>query len=333
MRSNKQNGLEPIKVTVICITYNHAPYIKKTLDSFLMQKTNFRFKVIVRDDASNDGTADIVKEYEKKYPDVIKGIYQKENKYQKGIRIDNYIFPHIEGEYIASCEGDDYWTNENMLQHEFDFLNNNKDYVAVGGVTRYFDDDGKEILSPRPKKRFLDKELTKFEYYTNNNVVATSTIMYRKQIISDKRYIKAKAISTKIGDILLCSSLFECGKVFILGEYYQYHRIQTRKSASNFNSIYSYKNKYYYSIVAINSIYNNICHETIIKAKIRRHTALFFCYCILNFRIGDFFECYSYLEQNLREPILKILVLEIPKIIFDKVKDYLYCRSVIQDNL
>jgi len=71
-------------VSICCITYNHEKYIGDAIESFLMQETDFPFEIIIHDDASTDATADIVREYEKKYPDVIKPIYQTENQYSKG---------------------------------------------------------------------------------------------------------------------------------------------------------------------------------------------------------------------------------------------------------
>ena len=73
-----------ILVSISCITYNHAPYIRQCLDGFLMQQTNFDFEVLIHDDCSTDGTTEIIKEYELMYPDIIKPIYEKENQYQQG---------------------------------------------------------------------------------------------------------------------------------------------------------------------------------------------------------------------------------------------------------
>ena len=67
---------EEIIVSISCVTYNHAPYIRECLDGFMMQKTNFAFEVLIHDDASTDGTADIIREYEAKYPSIIKPIYE-----------------------------------------------------------------------------------------------------------------------------------------------------------------------------------------------------------------------------------------------------------------
>ena len=74
---------QDIKVTIRCITYNQKDYIRQCLDGFVMQRTNFRFEAIVHDDASTDGTAEIVREYAEKYPDIVKPIFETENQYSK----------------------------------------------------------------------------------------------------------------------------------------------------------------------------------------------------------------------------------------------------------
>ncbi|MBQ6204740.1 MAG: glycosyltransferase [Prevotella sp.] len=113
-----------IVVSIQCLTYNHAPYIRQCLDGFVMQKTSFYFEAIVHDDASTDGTQDIIREYEKKYPNIIKPIYQKENQYSKSKHgnITNLISSKCKGKYIAICEGDDYWTDPYKLQKQVDYL-------------------------------------------------------------------------------------------------------------------------------------------------------------------------------------------------------------------
>lgn len=120
--------MENIEVTVYCLVYNHGKFLRDALEGFVSQKTNFRYKVIVHDDASTDNSAEIIREYEEKYPDIIKAIYQTENQYSKGVKIvPAYIYPHVEGRYIAICEGDDFWTDENKLQKQYDALENNKE--------------------------------------------------------------------------------------------------------------------------------------------------------------------------------------------------------------
>lgn len=128
--TSKDVDNNPIVVSISCITYNHAPFIRQCLDGFLMQQTNFAFEVLIHDDASTDGTTEIIKEYEARYPDVIKPIYEEENQWVKGRRGSAvFNFPRARGKYIALCEGDDYWTDPLKLQKQVDFLEKNPDYV------------------------------------------------------------------------------------------------------------------------------------------------------------------------------------------------------------
>jgi glycosyltransferase involved in cell wall biosynthesis len=114
---------ESLMVSICCITYNHEKYISNTLKGFLMQKTNFKYEILIHDDASIDNTAKIISEYEDKYPEIIKPIYQTENQYSKNIKISiNYNFPRAKGKYIAICEGDDYWIDPLKLQKQVDYI-------------------------------------------------------------------------------------------------------------------------------------------------------------------------------------------------------------------
>lgn len=123
MNKNMVNKSEGIVVSIICNTYNQEDYIAEAIESFLMQKTTFKFEVLIHDDASTDNTAYIIQKYEKIYPEIIKPIYQKENQYSKGIPITiNYQYPRIKGDYVAYCEGDDYWTDEYKLQKQVEAL-------------------------------------------------------------------------------------------------------------------------------------------------------------------------------------------------------------------
>lgn len=318
-------------VSIICLVYNHEPYIRKTIESFLMQKTDFDYEIIIHDDASTDRSLEIINEYKNKYPDKIVVISQKENKYQKGINITStFIYPIIKGKYISCCEGDDYWTDCNMLQEQADFLESHSDYVAIGGITRFYNDENEEVLESKPRKKYYNREIKKAEHYKDKLAsIGTATLMYRSEIKNNVNYLNARKESPRIGDTLLSSILFEQGKVFVVGKTYQHHRIQTRKNASNFNSLYSYKEKYIYAINAVNAIYRNICHEKIVANKIRRHTALFFCFCLLKFELGTYFECRNKLIKEIKEPTIFILIREIPLIVFEKIKNERYKQKKV----
>ena len=109
-----------VMVSIICNVYNHEKYVREALESFVMQKTDFAYEVLVHDDASTDHSADIIREYEKQYPDIMKPIYQTVNQYSKCSITRTYQVPRAKGKYIAFCEGDDFWNDPYKLQKQFD---------------------------------------------------------------------------------------------------------------------------------------------------------------------------------------------------------------------
>lgn len=122
----------PVMVSIECCVYNHEPYLRKCLDGFVMQKTNFPFEAIVHDDASTDGSAAIILEYAEKYPNIIKPIIETENQYSKGHGIlRKFLDTLLKGKYIAWCEGDDYWVDPLKLQKQVDFMEEHPDYGLI----------------------------------------------------------------------------------------------------------------------------------------------------------------------------------------------------------
>jgi glycosyltransferase involved in cell wall biosynthesis len=118
---------ENTKVTVLVATFNHESYVRQCLDSVLMQRIPFRVQVLVHDDASTDRTADIVRQYEKEFPGLIKAVCQETNQYSRGRYADEFLLPLSRGEYIAICEGDDYWTDEYKLVKQVEALDANRE--------------------------------------------------------------------------------------------------------------------------------------------------------------------------------------------------------------
>lgn len=118
-------------VTITCVAYNEAEFIRKTLEGFVMQKTNFPFVALVHDDVSSDGTAQIILEYAKKYPDIIVPIIEKENLFsQKKLEstMNEYI-AETGCKYVAICEGDDWWIDPLKLQKQVDYMESHTDCV------------------------------------------------------------------------------------------------------------------------------------------------------------------------------------------------------------
>lgn len=107
-------------VSVTCVAFNHEKYIQTTLDSFLMQDTSFPFEILINDDVSTDSTVEILKEYQRKFPNIVKPVFQTENQYSQGVNTMAILFPYITGKYVAFCDGDDYWIDEKKLQIQVD---------------------------------------------------------------------------------------------------------------------------------------------------------------------------------------------------------------------
>lgn len=174
-----------IMVSVLCATYNQEKYIGQALESFIKQKTNFKFEIIVNDDCSTDNTANVIREYADKYPDLIKPIYQKENQYSKGIDFFVHIlFPRANGKYFAICEGDDYWIDEYKLQKQFDYLENHSDYSFCVHNAIKVNLDCKKVGEVFPVKE--NSELTCEDFILGNGgYIATNSIFSRTKYIKE----------------------------------------------------------------------------------------------------------------------------------------------------
>lgn len=140
---------EPILVAIQCFVYNHEPYLRECLDGFVMQKTNFRFVAIVHDDCSTDSSAAIIREYEEKYPEIIKPIYETENQYSKHdgslTRIMDEAVDATGTKYLACCEGDDYWIDPYKLQKQVDFLESHSEIGLCYTDYNMYDENSKSL--------------------------------------------------------------------------------------------------------------------------------------------------------------------------------------------
>lgn len=192
-----KNTEKPL-VSVRCITYNHEPYIAQAIDGFLMQKTDFPFEVIIHDDASTDKTADIIREYERKYPLIIKPIYQTENQYSKrNGSIAKAIDPKLKGKYIAFCEGDDYWIDPNKLQMQVDFLERNPEYGMCYTKCFYYYQEKKYFDKNKRGGNYED-----FEHIFQDYKVPLASVLIRNQLYLE--YLDFKNIHGKywiVGDL------------------------------------------------------------------------------------------------------------------------------------
>lgn len=177
--------MSDILVSIGVITYNQKAYIRECLDSILSQNVNFKYEILINDDCSTDGTAEIIKEYEQKYPEIIKPLYQTQNQYSlgKGI-LRNFILPRISGKYFALCEGDDYWTDSNKLQKQVDFLESHSDYsICFHPVKLIYEDNPNKTYVYPSKKTF--KQNLDFERLLKWNFIQTNSVVYRWRFVNE----------------------------------------------------------------------------------------------------------------------------------------------------
>lgn len=194
------------KVVIHCSTYNHEKYIEDALKGFIMQKTNFPFCAIVVDDCSTDGTADIVRKYAAKYPDIIKPICLGYNHMQHGLSRNPYFERwHEAAEYMAQCEGDDYWIDSLKLKKQVDFLDVNFDYSMCFHNAEIYN-----LCNSKLKFKIVENRDYSLKELYDDWIVPTASVIYRKGcesgvIKGDDRIIN--------GDINLIMALSSNGRV------------------------------------------------------------------------------------------------------------------------
>lgn len=179
--------MENIVVSIICNTYNHEKYIREALESFVMQKTDFAFEVLIHDDASTDNTADIIREYEAKYPELIKPIYQAENQYSQNIPIGaKYQVPRIKGKYVALCEGDDYWTDPYKLQKQVNALEAHPEVdICAHAAAKVLAGTGEVVAVIAPPYANMEVIPVEQVILGGGGFVVTNSLMYRTELYRD----------------------------------------------------------------------------------------------------------------------------------------------------
>jgi len=235
---NWKGNLSNPKVSICCITFMHENYILQALDSFLMQETSFPFEIIVRDDGSSDKTAEIIRQYQKKYSKIIKPILEPENTYSKGIRATPAVFKKAIGEYIALCEGDDYWTDKDKLQIQVNFLDNNKEYNgSFHDSLNMYDDESKNDL--RIGNRDIDEDVDTASLIYENNI-ATASLIFRNNLGELPKYYQ----ETKKGDYAVAIRVSEFGKLKYIPKIMSVYRIHE-------GGIWSLKKKEFHELEAL----------------------------------------------------------------------------------
>jgi glycosyltransferase involved in cell wall biosynthesis len=223
-------GTVPL-VSVFCITYNHVNFIRDAIEGFLMQETTFPVEIFIHDDASTDGTADIVREYAEKYPKLFWTVLQTENQWSKG-NVNLYFAKWLQeqrGEFIALCEGDDSWIAKEKLQKQVEILE--KD----ANVSLVFHNAWVKHEESRRDRFFnagIDKETFSLgDVIERGWIATTASVVYRKsiEIIEDLMKISYG------GDIVILVSAAKAGGLVFIDKVWSVYIIHEGGQAERFN--------------------------------------------------------------------------------------------------
>ncbi|MBQ6419125.1 MAG: glycosyltransferase [Synergistaceae bacterium] len=170
-------------VSIFCSTHNQRKYIRTCLDSLVNQKTSFKYEIIVKDDASTDGQQEIIKQYAENYPDKIMPLLLETNHFELGLDhvVAEKFLKISRGKYIAICEGDDFWTDENKLQIQVDFMETHPECSLCGHAAYYANEDG----TLRHDKYFRHIDESRYlstEELIEKWMLATNSVMFRKSV-------------------------------------------------------------------------------------------------------------------------------------------------------
>jgi glycosyltransferase involved in cell wall biosynthesis len=277
--------MEKTVVSICCQTYNHVNYIEQCLEGFLMQKTDFKFEILLRDDASTDGTTDIVKKYVNKYPEIIKPLIYKENQFQKGISPFKDNVKRAIGKYIAICEGDDYWTDTLKLQKQVDLMEKYQEASMCVALNEQHYVNG-EI---RKDKSFNGKNFPLVYFADLSQYFHTSTYLIQKSLLD---ILMDKYVHLFLGDTSLRYLLIVKGPFVVLNDFVSVYRINGQGVWTSLSE--EKKNLAHYNLYA--ALYKgHKCNHAkhYIKSKCIFALKLFIFY----FRKGSIFNAISYLYK------------------------------------
>ncbi|WP_439556992.1 glycosyltransferase family 2 protein [Dyadobacter sp.] len=229
-----------MKVSVCVPTYNHEKYIAQMLEGAFMQKTDFEFEIVIGDDASTDSTQAIIREYDQKMPGIIRAFLHSENQGPSEPREfagRNNVLQLVKacrGEYVAMCEGDDYWTDPLKLQKQVDFLDNNPDFsVCHHNMRVVYEDGSPEHLFNKPDQKLVSgiEDILEDKWF-----FATASWLYRNPFLDqDFAEWHAKAAA---GDWALMIQLAARGKISYLPDVMGVYR----KHSAGLSNVHAHTN-------------------------------------------------------------------------------------------
>jgi glycosyltransferase involved in cell wall biosynthesis len=249
-----------MKVSICCITYNHQKYIEKAIVSFLEQQCSFELEIIISDDCSTDKTKSIVLEYSKKYSNIHFSAHAK----NIGM-MNNFVFAlkQCSGEFIALCEGDDYWTDPYKLQKQVDFLDRNTEAVLIHGPVRIV----KENIETDIVKGLRHSNESNILTLAKGNYIHTPTVLFRN-VLSE---FPGNFVKTPLGDYYLFMLLARYGKLAYSNEVMSVYRIHATSIWSSKTTEYRISNSLKAAKILLSGVEFSEEVIAVLKLQIRKY--------------------------------------------------------------
>ena len=322
-------------VSICCVTYNHEKYIAEAIESFLMQETNFPFEILIADDCSPDETADIIRTYANKFPNIIKANLRIKN--IGGKANFNSNLKRAKSKYIALCEGDDYWTDKEKLQFQISKMKEHNDCQISFHPAKILRN---RIVSDEVTARHLEND-TVFDVKEiikgDGGFCPTASIIFKKEVLENPPYFFKDA---PVGDYFLqVLGSIDAGALYIdrtMSIYRIHPKSVWTSTARDYKALKLFISKMSKSLDEMNKYYNGQYNKEIefIKSSItfRSLNKDFFH---INERI-DLYDTYklhlsaeqlSEIQQRLISDQTK-MINEQKKIIDDKEKS---CKKLLSD--
>lgn len=226
-----------IILSIYVATYNHESYISRALDSILMQKTEYRYEVLIGEDFSPDGTRKILKEYEDKYPGKFQVFYRNRNMNQEVPNNAEDLISRCKGKYIIALEGDDYWTDTQKINRQIKFLESHPDYLAVAHRCTVVDENS--CMAKECYPECTEKEY-RLKYFASEIMPGQlTTVMYRNVYRDEKIDTSLLNQGLMPWDRLLYFTLASNGKIYCMQKKMSAYRHVTNAGTS-FSANYKY---------------------------------------------------------------------------------------------
>ncbi len=237
-----------VKVSVAVITYNMEKYLCTLLDSILKQKVNFEYEIVIDDDCSPDDSRKIIKEYQQKYPNIIKPSFRDKN--VGGSRNMYGVMQQCTGEYIAILEGDDFWEDEHKLQYQVDFMESHPEYIGMT-CNSWCEHDENATYTHLMRRRESSKVFS-FDDFMNRHFndrlpTSTDTWMFRNifKLYPNEDFSLFYEAHNMIWDQPLILILYGKGNIYADPKVVSHHRSVTKKDGTNYQSLIIQQNRLY----------------------------------------------------------------------------------------